>query len=181
MTIRCCKGRAGDAHPSIRTRAATQILRGQGQPALGMVGRPKPVELPQAPGHGHILEGLTLAPPEVPELSQIIVRPGLLTREFVGQEASDSEQSSLEGERAEFRFGWEDARAQFPKPLHRPDVVLVAQSPQPAFPKGLLPAGMAGAGLKLSRFALQPHQRGLVQQLRQFVLRQSAQGSGALA
>src|SRR5439155_6892981 len=49
------------------------------------------------------------------------------------------------------------ARAQLTEPLHRPDIMFVAQRAKQSFPKGLLPTGLASARLKNCCFALQSH------------------------
>src|SRR5213593_397638 len=123
-----------------------------------MVGGPQAMEAPQGPGQRTVAERLALAPPVVPEAPQIIVRAGLLAREFVGQQAADAKQPRLQSDGADFGLGRANSRAQFGQALHRPDVVFVAQRPQPAFPKGLLPTSLAGARLQLDSLSTQPDQ-----------------------
>ena len=71
--------------------------------------------------------------------------------------------------------------AQFTKPLHRPDIVLVAQGMEEPFPKRLLPSALPRARLELSSFALQPDETCLLQELEPAVGAKFAQGRTAMA
>src|SRR5213594_2496127 len=99
-----------------------------------MIGGTKAREPPKRAGQRAILESLTLAPPGIPELTQISVRSASGAGQLFRQQPGHAQHSRLQSGRAGFRSLWTEPGAQFAQTLHRPKVLLVAQRAEQSFP-----------------------------------------------
>ena len=74
-------------------------MRGQREPALRMVCRAQTVKFPDCARQNAVVELLALAPPAIPNATQITVRALLRAGQFHRQQAADAEQTRLQCKR----------------------------------------------------------------------------------
>ena len=152
-----------------------QPVRSEGETALGMIGGAQAVEAPEGFRQGETGKPFPIAPPKIPDLPEIFFRAGgSMRREKTGH----SQKACLPGERCE--CGLPEFRQGFGEAQKRPGIVFVTQGAKEAFPEGVFPSGVAGPGLQLGAFALQPDQGGLAEQFGNFRRPEIAQRRAAL-
>src|SRR2546427_1421561 len=137
-------------------------------------------ETPDLARHRAVIEGVPLTPPEVPEPAHVIIRRRRRSRQIVGQQAPDAQQTRLQNQGSEPGVSGVPPRLQFCQSLHRPEVLFVPKRTEQAFPESLLPARLAGARLQLQALEVESQERRLVQKLRQTGGGQPTQRRGAL-
>src|SRR5579862_6912225 len=152
---------------SSRERVRGEPMSCQGNAAFGMVGGTLAVKTPGLARQHAVREFFALAPPIVPNGTEVAVRAGLGAGQFSGQETGTTQQACLQGERGTSSL--KPTLATFRQALHGPDIVLVTERAEDAFPECLFPADVPGTSLKAAGFGTKTDLSRLQQQFTELV------------